>query len=196
MLKLFLMLLCVASLANAESDIDQAVDAYNRKDYMKAYTIFKDRAVKGDAFAQTFIGWMYDNGEGVAENDVEAVRWFSMAAEQGHVRAQIFLGTRYANGNGAPKDLLESAKWFQRAADQGNPFAQVTIAAMYEKGEGVRSDLVQSYKWASLAANQGNAKARTLQAALHQTMTLAQMEEAERLISVWRPKLTSSIVNR
>jgi uncharacterized protein len=30
---------------------------------------------------------MYDNGEGVPENDAEAVKWFRKAAEQGLARS-------------------------------------------------------------------------------------------------------------
>ena len=33
----------------------------------------KASAVKGDAGAQCTLGWMYDAGKGVAENDTEAV---------------------------------------------------------------------------------------------------------------------------
>ncbi|MBY0345945.1 MAG: SEL1-like repeat protein [Neisseriaceae bacterium] len=31
---------------------------------------------------------MYYNGEGVEQNDAEAVRWYKKAAEQGHADAQ------------------------------------------------------------------------------------------------------------
>ncbi len=40
-------------------------------------------AEKGDADAQLYLGVEYFDGEGVPEDDVEAVRWFRMAAEQG-----------------------------------------------------------------------------------------------------------------
>ena len=38
---------------------------------------------------------MYATGEGVPENDTEAVRWFRMAAEQGIADAQSYLGYMY-----------------------------------------------------------------------------------------------------
>ena len=34
---------------------------------------------------------MYDNGEGVPEDDATAVKWFTKAAEQGHAKAQYNL---------------------------------------------------------------------------------------------------------
>ena len=38
-------------------------------------------AEQGDAEAQFSLGRMYDEGEGVAEDDAEAVRWYRLAAE-------------------------------------------------------------------------------------------------------------------
>ena len=43
-------------------------------------------------------GLMYDNGEGVPQDDAEAVRWYRLAAEQGNASAQYNLGLMYANG--------------------------------------------------------------------------------------------------
>lgn len=41
-----------------------------------------------DADAQTSLGIMYDNRDGVAEDNAEAVRWYRKAAGQGHVEAK------------------------------------------------------------------------------------------------------------
>jgi hypothetical protein len=35
---------------------------------------------------------MYDNGEGVPQDDAEAVRWYRLAAAQGLARGQFNLG--------------------------------------------------------------------------------------------------------
>jgi len=39
----------------------------------------RTRANAGDADAQYNLGLMYDNGEGVPEDDVEAYKWFNLA---------------------------------------------------------------------------------------------------------------------
>ena len=49
------------------------------------------RAEAGDAEAQNNLGVMYANGEGVPQDDAEAVRWYGLAAEQGHARTGIRL---------------------------------------------------------------------------------------------------------
>ena len=51
---------------------------------------------------------MYTKGEGVPENDTEAVKWYRMAAEQGIASAQYNLGVMYANGQGVPQDYVPS----------------------------------------------------------------------------------------
>tara|TARA_B100001105_G_C22089380_1_gene314347 strand:- start:175 stop:531 length:357 start_codon:yes stop_codon:yes gene_type:complete len=64
----------------------------------------KRLAEQGDARAQYNLGFNYATGEGVPENDAEAVRWFRLAAEQGLAEAQSNLGTMYGYGRGVPEN--------------------------------------------------------------------------------------------
>ena len=48
-------------------------------------------AEQGDADAQYNLGDMYARGDGVPEDDAEAVKWLRLAAEQGHADAQFSL---------------------------------------------------------------------------------------------------------
>ena len=48
---------------------------------------FRQAAEQGDAEGQFLLGLAHTGGEGVPEDDAEAVRWFLMAAEQGHAEA-------------------------------------------------------------------------------------------------------------
>ena len=61
---------------------------------------------------------MYTKGEGVPENDTEAVKWYRMAAEQGIASAQYNLGVMYANGQGVPQDYVQAHKWVNLAASR------------------------------------------------------------------------------
>jgi TPR repeat protein len=63
-----------------------------------------------DRTAQYDLGWKYDNGEGVPQDDAEAVKWYRRAAEQGLADAQVSLGQMYADGKGVLKDDTEAAK--------------------------------------------------------------------------------------
>ena len=73
---------------------------------------YKARAERGDPVAQYNLGVCYRNGEGVAKDQVEAVKWCRKAAEQGLANAQSNLGFHYANGEGVAKDEVEAyAYW-------------------------------------------------------------------------------------
>ena len=63
---------------------------------------------------------MYDNGQGVTQNDGKAVKWYQKAADQGLAGGQFLLGTMYANGQGVTQDDGEAVKWYQKAVDQGH----------------------------------------------------------------------------
>ena len=57
-------------------------------------------AEQSHADAQYNLGVMYDNGEGVLEDDAEAVRWYRMAAEQPRSSATC---NRPASGTHVPR---------------------------------------------------------------------------------------------
>ena len=77
-------------------------------------------AEQGDVNAQYNLGESYDDGQGVPEDDVEAVKWWSRAAEQGHAEAQFSLALAYALGRVAPKDDVLSYMWSNLAVAQGH----------------------------------------------------------------------------
>tara|TARA_B110001469_G_C9323293_1_gene173158 strand:- start:87 stop:455 length:369 start_codon:yes stop_codon:yes gene_type:complete len=61
-------------------------------------------AEEGGAFAQYYLGLIYDAGERVAEDHAEAVKWYRKAADQGNAGAQSNLGLMYGNGQGVAQD--------------------------------------------------------------------------------------------
>jgi TPR repeat protein len=87
-------------------------------------------AKTGDAVAQFNLGYMYDEGTVVPQDDVEAVKWYRMAAEQGYAAAQTNLGAMYQAGTGVPRDDVEAVKWFLMAAEQGQAEAQGNLRKM------------------------------------------------------------------
>jgi len=90
-------------------------------------------AEKGDRFDQFSLGLRYGIGNGVAEDDVEAVKWFRKSAEQNFSAAQSALGACYKNGFGVTKDYVEACKWLNLAAAQGNETARKHRDALEKK---------------------------------------------------------------
>jgi TPR repeat protein len=74
------------------------------------------QAEQGDAEAQYNLGFMYEKGQGVPQDDTEAVRWLRLAAEQGDVQAQSNLGGMYSHGRGVEQDILQAHMWSNLAA--------------------------------------------------------------------------------
>ncbi len=116
-------------------------------------------ATAGDAAAQFDLGDRHFNGEGLPQDNGEAIRWFHLAAEQGHSRAQASLGFMYFNGEGVPQDDGEAARWYHLAADQGYAEAQFSLGVMYRNGRGAPQDDGEALRWYRLAADQGHAGA-------------------------------------
>ena len=83
---------------------------------------------------------MYGTGEGVPQDEAEAVRWFRLAAEQGNADVQYNLGTIYGAGRGVPQDDAEAARWLRLAAEQGDALAQFDLGVMYVTGGGIPQD--------------------------------------------------------
>ena len=117
--------------------LEDGMEAYQEKDYLKAIQVWRPLAQAGDREAQYRLGVMYAEGRGIPPNDAEAALWFERAAEQGEPMAQYNLAASYVEGTGVRKDMAAAAKWFRRAADQGVPLAQLNLGLLYASGAGV-----------------------------------------------------------
>ena len=82
-------------------------------------------------------GLLSQRGQGLPQDDVEAARWYRLAADQGDADAQDALGLMYLNGLGVGQDHAEAARLFRRPAGQGLASAQANLGLMYANGEGV-----------------------------------------------------------
>lgn len=138
-------------------------------------------AEKGDAQAQTLLCLRYLNGNGVAKDPVEAVKWARKAAEQGFAKAQLIVATMYSEGAGVPRDLAEAAKWYRKAAEQGEPKAQLNLGIMYAIGQGAPKDFVQAHAWINVAGAQGDEEAKSFLPKIEKSMTDGQRVAAMKL---------------
>ena len=168
---------------------DEALAAYQVGDYETALRELKSLAEQGNAAASYNLGVMYNEGDGVPQDDTKAVKWFRKAAEQGDAEAQVILGKSYADGRGVPQDDTEAVKWTRMAAEQGLALAQTKLGLLCATGRLVPQDYVQAHLWLDLAAEQGNNNARKMRELVAANlMTPAQIAEAQRLAREWTPK--------
>lgn len=122
-----LMALCLAALVFASGMPAQAqsfrhgISAFQRQDYVTASRMFIPLAERGNAAAQSYLGFLFETGRGVPQNYTEAAMWYRRAAEQGDPRAQYSLGLLYDRGFGVPQDIVEASKWLNLSAAASPP---------------------------------------------------------------------------
>ena len=138
------------------SDFDKGLDAAKKGDYKTALNEFFPLAQQGDSVAQFMLGVMYVNGEGVIQDDKQAVHWYRKAAEQGYASAQHELGIMYTHGRGVIQDDKQAMHWYRKASEQGNTSAQFMLGSGYADGKGVVQDYKKSYMWFDLAKRDGD----------------------------------------
>ena len=87
------------------------------------FAAIKEKAEKGDAEAQLYLGVFYANGNIVEQDYSEAARWYLLAAENGNATAQRNLALLYDCGVGVERDYVEAVKWYRAAGRQAEPAA-------------------------------------------------------------------------
>lgn len=107
----------------ARADFPQAAQFYDAGDYAAAAAIWHDLASHCDAPAQTALAGLYRAGLGVPKSDVEAMRWYLMAAWAGERFAQQVVGDLYERGDVLPADRVRATFWLTLAARQGLDWA-------------------------------------------------------------------------
>ena len=143
----------------SQIEIWEGTRAYDSSDYDKAFKIlYKNRFdYYFDEVASRKLGWMYYNGKGTPQDNVEAVKWFRKSAEQGNSDGQRLLGFMYKNGRGLDTNYIKAVEWYRKSAEQGNSNGQVDIGIMYQDGTGTTKDHEEAVKWYRKSAEQGNA---------------------------------------
>jgi TPR repeat protein len=141
-------------------DLQDAKDAFYKKDYETSYKLYLPLAKQGKAIAQLSIGMMYhlrviSKGQGIAQDSKEADKWFHLATEQmfmtittnqikNRLEDNLYLGF----------DENESVKWIRPYAEKGLAVAQYMLGDIYATFMDLgKTD--EANKWYRLAADQG-----------------------------------------
>ncbi|MFA9949372.1 tetratricopeptide repeat protein [Dentiradicibacter hellwigii] len=132
----------------------EAMLAIQQGNYTHAAQLLRTWAERGDAQAQYYLGVMYSNGDGFAQNNAKARKWWEKAAAQGDAKAQYNLGVIYYDGQGVAQSYAKAREWWEKAAAQGYAEAQYNLGFMYAGGRGVAKDLLKARKWYEQAAAQ------------------------------------------
>ena len=142
-------------------------------------------AENGDAEAQCWLGFAYENDWfGTVDSEL-ALKWYRKAAEGGDPDAQVVLGQKYEVGEGVEQNYRLAAEWFRMAAQHvpdmgGAGQGRYHLGNLYREGHGVPLDFAKAYFWFSLNGTEGNAA----EAKAH--LSEAQIRETDRLVKEWK----------
>ena len=127
-------------------------------DQFKLKQVLQD-ANAGDISACAYLGKMYYEGTGVAQNYNEAFKCFQKAADNGVTGAYTWLGVMYYDGQGVAQNYEKAFLWTKKAAENGAANAYVGLGVMYCNGQGVVQNYNEAFKWFQKAADNGGASA-------------------------------------
>lgn len=160
-----LLVLLISSAAMA--DISVAMKAIERGHYVTAERALRKAAGQGDLRAQNNLGYFYEHGLGVPQNDADALGWYRRAAEAGLPEAQYNLATFYHDGRGVSRDHDIAFKWFTAAANAGYLPAEYMVGESYRTGLGIAKDGAVALSWYLKAARKGHRASQLMAASVY-----------------------------
>ena len=111
MIRAAAMAFLLASGVSWAEDYDAGLEAFNAGDYETAYETWRPMAEQGDAVAQNRLGIMYARGQGVAQDDAEAVRWYQAASAQAQRNNRICRETGYQDCGACIETNYQDCDW-------------------------------------------------------------------------------------
>lgn len=133
---------------------DDAVLAFENRDYDSALELVLPLAQQQDVDAMALVGRIYDEG---FNQPNKALSWFKKSAELGNAQAQVELAELYEAGDGVTKDIEQAIKWYEKAAAQDHDEAQLALALHYLED---LEDVPEALTLLEKSAQQGNAIAQ------------------------------------
>jgi hypothetical protein len=133
----------------------------DRQSATKQLQRLRQDADQGSRLGQYVLGVMYQLGEMVPQDHVEAAKWVRRAADQDLAVAQFVLGEMYALGRGVPEDHVRAHMWLNLSEAR---------ALQIDGGQKLARD------------------AHELRAALELKMSPEQIVEALQQAQGWKPK--------
>lgn len=123
----------------------------------EAIELYKLAASKGDHDALYMLGYLYYEGELVAQDYTEAFGYFKSAVLQFEsADAQTSLGNMYHNGEGCNQNFSEANELWKSASEQGSSAASHNLASSYLEGKGIEKSTEKAVEFFDKAGDQGD----------------------------------------
>ena len=171
-LTLFLLAFFVFPAFSYADQLEDAKTALDNQDYKKAFELLSPLAEAKNAEAQTRLGAMYVNGQGIEMDLNKGLGLIMEAANQGYDTAQVYaldvymdiartgdtgamaiVGALCLKGWGGEQDKTVCLKWLEEAAKLGHEKSGMMLSKIYEKGMyGIAPDEEKAAYWNDLLA--------------------------------------------
>ncbi len=117
------------------------------------FLLLKRAADAGLPDAQTMVGNLYLQGEGVTRDVKQAIHYLTLATKQDAGSAFLSLASIYEEGTGVSKDLSKAEAYYQQALPFGSRSAQVSYADFlcYQRGD--QESFARAVEHYKIAAN-------------------------------------------
>jgi TPR repeat protein len=98
---------------------------FGKADFQEALKWLNRAAAQNNPDAQNNLGQMYEDGEGMQKNYVQAAYWYRKAAEHvpdlgGASQGRNNLGLLYMEGHGVRQDYTQAYMWFSLSNSESN----------------------------------------------------------------------------
>ena len=135
MIKQLLLLLFALNLALANLT-DEGQTAYDAGDEKTAAKIWQKACESGEARGCVRLGFLYQSGRGVKQDDAKAGKFYQKACDTGELSSCDSLASLYQNSG----EHAKAAAIFEQACEKGFGLSCYNLAQIYEAGLGVASD--------------------------------------------------------
>lgn len=100
---------------------------------VKKHSLISNRRQNRNCYNEG-IGICYEMGIGVEENETEAFKYYTLAANNGNTMSMYRTGLCHYNGVGVKQNLQEAFRWFNDAAGNENIHACYYVGKMLMYG--------------------------------------------------------------
>jgi hypothetical protein len=170
-LLLFSLLLCfVFPIVSNADQLEDAKAAIENKEFKKAQELLTPLAINNNAEAQTLLGALYINGQGVEKDETKGLSLIMKAATQGYgparqralnlhvdlakqgdATAMYNVGYMCLHGWGGEQDANECLEWLETSAKLGHTRSAKVLSSIYTKGSfGITPDKEEASYWRNM----------------------------------------------
>jgi len=112
--------------------------------FADAIPLLTDACAANSGPGCNYLGWMYSNAKGVAQDHSRSVVFYRKACDSGVAGACYNLGVEYDNGTGVAQDIAQAATLYRKACEGSEPLACFNLGVDYDQGMGVSKDPSQA----------------------------------------------------